>query len=399
MSQEGALWKSCYRLLFLSISFHFSFSCWAAEVGTFTVGGSPPATASLAEATPGVLREMKPDFPQFYIWRKVHKKSHGDSFRLFLLKTDGSLAQAAGNKDRFQEITKPNDASQLSQKQMNGIQARDLKADPSRMELKYNVSGIAGPVTCIVDVPRKGEGDWFCVMGWHPSDGYLYLRTANAADKQDSYFYQFDPWQKEFFLIGKGIVGKPHFNVDGHWLAWVSGGAKGNSGRQIHVYNVRGNVDYELTSGETDNLFYKWSQDFSGTTDEELNGIIAEGKKYFYRRRYNQAINKYQEAIHLYPRSDVAFGLMGYCYLKQGKGPEAMEALRKSLDLNPGNYLSRYNLVLALWANGLKEDSMEELKYLLKMQPEYGASMKKDGQFNEIIQSGEYQQAFTQQTR
>lgn len=389
--------KSGSGFLFFLSMFHFSLACWGVEVGTFEVRTGPPPQASYIEATPGVLRRMQPDFPQFYIWRKVYEKGGSDPFRLFLLQKNGSLIQVAGNKDRFQEITRPNDTSKLRKKNLNGKAITIFPIDPSRMELKYVDGLYGGPVTCTVDVPGKESVGCFGLIGWHPREGYLYLWTSETVGENEKSFYQFDIWRKEFTFIGKGFVGEPRFNMDGRWLVWASVDKSVDSGRQIHVYDTQGNIDYTLTNDRSDNVFYKWAQDYSGGIDEQVNEVIEEGKEYLLRRKYSRAVKKYQEAIALYPRSDVAFGLMGYCYFKQGDESDALTALRKSIDLNPRNYLSRYNLVLALWAGGQKQDSMEELKTLLKVQRQYQASLKKDPQFSEIIQSKEYQQIFQKQ--
>ena len=351
-----------------------------------------PVTA-IADATPGASLDQKPEFPQFYFWRKVYEKNRPSHFRLFLSNGHGSIIQVAGNKDRFQEITGNNDLSKLNMELNSGsVRKIMLPKNPSKMEFQYEEWILSAKITQTAVVPHQGNANWFGILGRNPTMyDYLYLWTSNSADTGgNNWFYEFYPGGIVFYFIGKNVVGKPHFNVDGHWMVWASGDPSSGSDRQLHLYSTAGNIDYLLTNGHSDNRFYKWAQEYSGSLDEQVNDLIASGKGYFLKKQYKNAINEYQKAVRLYPRNDVAYGLMGYCYLRQGNTEDAVVSLRKSIDLNPGNYLSRYNFVLALWAGGKKLEAMEELKHLLRLNPSYQKILKKDSQFHEIILSKEY---------
>ena len=116
-----------------------------------------------------------------------------------------------------------------------------------------------------------------------------------------------------------------------------------------------------------------------------INGHIRIGLDNFYSKRYDLAIKEYDEALKLDPENFVLYDLKGYSQMRLRRFEEAILSLNKSVSLNPNYGWGYYNLALAYWANGSKDNSRTALMELLKVSPEMKTTVLNDWQFAEII--------------
>jgi hypothetical protein len=145
--------------------------------------------------------------------------------------------------------------------------------------------------------------DWE-FLGWGPYHDLFYICwPGGTTDDRADNIFQYDPETKVMTHIGRG----QEFCIsdDGKWVVWSDGVQLAFGDRQIHIYDINKNRDYVITSGHSDNAFYKWVVD---------KDHIAEGKKFYFKHQYLNAIFEYQKALAKNPQDSKTYGLMGYSY-------------------------------------------------------------------------------------
>jgi tetratricopeptide (TPR) repeat protein len=124
--------------------------------------------------------------------------------------------------------------------------------------------------------------------------------------------------------------------------------------------------------------------------DKKLS-ILDKGKFYFRHGEYDCAQKAYVLAIGETSKNYEAWQYLGYLALVQGDNEYAITCFNTSVEMNPTYGMGHYNLALAYWADGNKAKSVNELKILYGLDPQYKKLVMEDSQFEEIIQSKEYQ--------
>src|SRR5713226_3518388 len=98
--------------------------------------------------------------------------------------------------------------------------------------------------------------------------------------------------------------------------------------------------------------------------------FLASGvNKARYQKTWKEALADYDKAPALDPDNPEALGLAGYLTFRTGNTQSAARMLRRAVEVDPTNPWNHYNLALALWANGNKEDAVGEVELVLKIDP------------------------------
>jgi tetratricopeptide (TPR) repeat protein len=112
----------------------------------------------------------------------------------------------------------------------------------------------------------------------------------------------------------------------------------------------------------------------------------------FQAGNFSAAVRAYDRAIELDPMNPVVFDLKGYSLLREGKVPEAIAALRRSVDIDHNYIWGHYNLALAYWAAGDRSNAVAEVKQVLQIDPSFKEVIGNDVQFKKFNASPAYQE-------
>jgi tetratricopeptide (TPR) repeat protein len=363
-------------------------------------------TAKNVDALHGYLSDDKPPFPEFptfYIWRRVYQHKGKSFFKPYLLKRDGFLVGASNvttisnshygylywdapalgayresfsDKDETENLfPSPNGKWTFIQKNTDGFNLFFKNNESSEM------LSVAVPIDWEDDWRLK-DSDRFYFAGWNLESNRIYFLTNTKGETGRNYdFYQYDLDKNILTFIGGEIW--YCFSNDGKWIVWVDNCWMDYADRQIHVFDTETSRDYFVTSGHSDNVFCKW--------ENEVDHIKA-GKTYYLNHQYPLAVFEYQKAIDENAQNDEAYGLIGYSHYKNKQIDESILNLRKSIGINSKNIMSHYNLAIVYWAKSKKKETVEEIRQVYLLNPDYKKNIYDDTQFKAIIATSEYKE-------
>ena len=368
---------------------------------------TPPETGKVIQTKHGHITTDQPQFPNFYIWRRVYQKKGESNFKLFLVKKDGSLNPfgdvpisyggwwnskiAAMTKKSVGAALTGNDETTIPSS--DGIWGISSDSDHEYMNFDFQKNTSANTETIAIPGFDGGEADnsWWISVGWNPTKDLFYFYVSGGADTgRNNNYFQFNPETKVFTHIGAGV--DINFSKDGKWVVWEDGCGMEYVDCQIHVYDVEANRDYTLTRGHSENCFYQWANEVPLEKWSEISKFLETGKDFYHQKKYEQAIAEYQKAIELDAENDKAYGYMGYSYYLNGDLVKADAALQKSISLNPDDENSYYNLALVFVANKDIHQAIVWLKSLYMKNPSFIRTVGNDVKFKDVINSNEYEQ-------
>jgi tetratricopeptide (TPR) repeat protein len=114
------------------------------------------------------------------------------------------------------------------------------------------------------------------------------------------------------------------------------------------------------------------------------------GVKKFFGHDFNGALPYYEKAIEVNPTNPVLFDLKGYSLLRAGRTHDAVVALEHAIALDPGYVWGHYNLALAYWAEGEKDQAVAEVRKTIEINPSLRKQIREDGQFSAFRESAEF---------
>jgi hypothetical protein len=397
--------KNYLIVIFISLVCVFpaiSYSDDAADSDTPTV---PIVTGKVIQTKHGHITTDQPQFPDFYIWRRVYQKKGESNFKLFLVKNDGSLnflsdvpISYGGWCNYKWESFKKNSIgaaitgdAEMTITPSDGIWQISMDTDHENMNFDFKKSTSSKTETIAIPGFDGGEADnsWWTSLGWGPGKDLFYFDVSGGADTgRNNDYFEFNPETKVFTHIGAGV--DLNFSKDGKWVIWEDGNGMVYVDRQIHVYDVEANRDYILTKGHSDNSFYKWATDVPLDKWAEISKFLETGKDFYRQKKYVQAIAEYQKAILLDVENDKAFGYMGYSYYLNGDLDKAVWPLQNAISLNPDNENSYYNLALVYVATKDNQNAISWLKQLFFKNPSFVNAVRHDPKFKDLINTEEY---------
>ncbi len=366
-----------------------------------------PVAAQVLLVAGGDIAMDKPLFPTFYFWRRVYRLKGKSYFKPCRLTTNGTIQSASGDE------LDADGMMQINMKRATSVPEYDLDIesvsptgswaigpnqynDPE-MILANNETGAIWRVKMpsFDGESFESDEDWWHFLFWDPNRDLAFIAVSGGPSNGRNWnYYSFDPEKKTLTHIGDGI----NFDLtpDKQWVLWVEGCWMDYVDRQLHFYKLDTRKDYVLTSGHSDNKFDRWgAQEID--QNGELEKFIKAGKDYYLKGKFFPAIRKYQEAVQVDSKNSEAYGLMGYSFYRVHQIGQAIRALSTSIQFDPGNDMSRYNLALADWAAGDAASAISDLKILYGMDPGNRAKVEADTQFRQIIHSPAYQTTFGQE--
>jgi len=367
----------------------------------------PTVTGKVIQTKHGHITTDQPQFPDFYIWRRVYQKKGESYYKLFLIKKDGSLDPLGdvpisyggwwnskialmGKKDREARLT-PTDQDTFTSS--DGIWEILGDSDHENMSFDFQKSTSSKTETIAIPGFDGGEADnsWWISVGWNPTKDLFYFYVSGGADTgRNNDYFQFDPETKVFTHIGAGV--DLNFSKDGKWVVWEDGCGMEYVDCQIHIYDVEANRDYTLTSHHSENCFYQWADEVPLEKLSEISKFLETGKDFYHQKKYGQAIAEYQKAINLDPENDKAFGYIGYSYYLNGDLDKAELSLQNAISLNPNDENSYYNLALVSVAKKDNHQAIVLLRSLYMKNPSFIRTVRNEFKFKDMINSDEYEQ-------
>lgn len=121
---------------------------------------------------------------------------------------------------------------------------------------------------------------------------------------------------------------------------------------------------------------------------------IDNAKAFYLQRKYDQAIDEYQQALKIDVDNWEAYGLMGYSYLRDHQIEKAVVQLEESVNTNPCYAIGHYNLALAYWANGQKDKAIEQVKLTVQVDKSFKNKILQDTQFTAFKSEKEFKKIF-----
>ncbi len=103
--------------------------------------------------------------------------------------------------------------------------------------------------------------------------------------------------------------------------------------------------------------------------DDEWGASLAHGDFLSRRRRYSEAVAAYQHAEELKPGSTGALRGLGRCYWALDDRGQALEVMRRLVELQPHNPASKYDLALMLHSSGRGREAAALLDDVIRILP------------------------------
>ena len=132
---------------------------------------------------------------------------------------------------------------------------------------------------------------------------------------------------------------------------------------------------------------------------EKAESLIWEGAELASRGLITEAIEKYNSAIELNPKNATVFQLKGYALLRRAQIKsdshasdlkDAIQSLEKSTFIDPQNTWGYYNLALAYWEDGRRDEAIDSLRHLLSLDSRFKSVISNDVQFNKFRSSKDF---------
>ena len=128
----------------------------------------------------------------------------------------------------------------------------------------------------------------------------------------------------------------------------------------------------------------------------EAERALSEGLRLVGQGKLSDGISFYEQSIQLNPESAVAHEYLGYAKLRRAQinrdaQPDdvqiAIQAFERAASLDPKYVWAPYNLALAYWQAGRKDEAVTQVKRVLELDPSFASVISKDRQFIKFRQS------------
>jgi tetratricopeptide (TPR) repeat protein len=114
------------------------------------------------------------------------------------------------------------------------------------------------------------------------------------------------------------------------------------------------------------------------------------GSMHASRGRFKEAFIAYNKAIELDSTNSGAYALKGYLLLRSGDKKNALANLEHAVELDSTLNWHHYNLSLAYWDNGLKEEAINQLRIIFSKDSSFRKIVSDDRQFMKFKASNEF---------
>ena len=96
---------------------------------------------------------------------------------------------------------------------------------------------------------------------------------------------------------------------------------------------------------------------------------LALGRHHFKEKNWDEAIERFKEAIGIEPRSVEAHAYLGVAFYEKGQYKEAIEATQEAIDLGGATTVAYNNLARAYLANGQREEATKAWRHVISLDP------------------------------
>jgi predicted O-linked N-acetylglucosamine transferase (SPINDLY family) len=114
-------------------------------------------------------------------------------------------------------------------------------------------------------------------------------------------------------------------------------------------------------------------------TQMSIEQALELGLKHQKSGDLGRAESVYRQLLQQYPKFPMALNLLGGLMLQTGRAPEALELLKKAVELEPSRPLFHASLGSVLRANGRPDEAIAELEIAISLEPRYIDAMNQLG--------------------
>lgn len=127
----------------------------------------------------------------------------------------------------------------------------------------------------------------------------------------------------------------------------------------------------------------------------EAAGHISKGQLYLTRKRFDDAVKEYDEAIRLDPKNPAAYGSKGYAQMRLGDKTKQYDEAIKTLEyltsqVDKSYAFGHYNLALTYSKAGKPNEALQEAVTVLKLDIDFCKTFKDDGNYQWLLITDEY---------
>jgi tetratricopeptide (TPR) repeat protein len=108
-------------------------------------------------------------------------------------------------------------------------------------------------------------------------------------------------------------------------------------------------------------------------THEKVDAAYQRGMELLQAKRYADALEQFRHLTQLTPHSPLGPNGEGIALVLMGKPQEAIEALRRALELDPAFWVAQRELGIVYWSQNLKEQAAQQLEPIIALHPDDGA--------------------------
>ena len=106
---------------------------------------------------------------------------------------------------------------------------------------------------------------------------------------------------------------------------------------------------------------------------EKVDAAYRRGMELLQAKRYAEALEQFRILAQLAPRSPQGPNGEGIALVLMGKSQEAIEALKRALELDPAFWVAQRELGIVYWSQGLKDQAAQQLQPVIALHPDDGA--------------------------
>ena len=111
-----------------------------------------------------------------------------------------------------------------------------------------------------------------------------------------------------------------------------------------------------------------WQDAVAGSPDD-VTLKLALGNAYAMNRRFDEAIQQYEQLLRIYPESKAAWNNLGSAYRATGKMNDALNAYKKAVDRDPRYGLAYYNIGAVYDHMGYYDKALKNYSTAIRFDP------------------------------